>query len=187
MKSIKKMGALLFCVLLAPLAAAQTASPQPPKRLQLESSAFQDGGVIPNEFTAASPDPVSPPLNWKNAPAGTVSFALILHDPGEAPNHNSADFLHWMVFNIPGNATSLPQNLPHTAQLANGTIQALNRRRVPGYMGPGARFVYHDYTFELYALDTKLALGSTASRQQLLAAMDGHVIAKAALVGRFHR
>jgi Raf kinase inhibitor-like YbhB/YbcL family protein len=94
-----------------------------------------------------------------------------------------------MAFNIPGTATSLAGGVPATAQLADGTIQAKNRRGAIGYLGPGAPAVgpYHHYTFELFALDTKLSVGPDASRADVIAAMDGHILGKGVLVGRFHK
>jgi len=140
-------------------------------------------------FTQADPAPVSPRLEWTNVPAGVVSFALILHDPDGAPGKSSEDVLHWLAFNIPGTATSLVGGQSADAQLPDGTIQAKNRGGRVGFMGPGAGAAgpYHHYTFELYGLDTKLSLGPDASRADVLKAMDGHVVAKAALEGRFHR
>ncbi len=157
--------------------------------LTLTSPDFTDGGVIPNKFTQADPMPVSPKLEWTNVPAGVVSFTLILHDPDGAPGKNSEDVLHWMAFNIPGTATGLAGGQSADAQLSDGTIQAKNRGGRVGFMGPGAGAAgpYHHYTFELYALDTKLMLTADATRADVLKAMDGHVVAKAALEGRFHR
>ena len=96
--------------------------------------------------------------------------------------------LHWLTFNIPGTASGLPANLGNAPTLPDGTIQANSIRRVPGYMGPGADAPgpYHHYTFELFALDTKLSLGTDATRADVLKAIDGHILAKAVLVGRFH-
>jgi Raf kinase inhibitor-like YbhB/YbcL family protein len=157
--------------------------------LTLTSPDFTDGGIIPNKFTQADPMPVSPKLEWTNVPAGVMSFTLILHDPDGAPGKNSEDVLHWMAFNIPGTATGLAGGQPTDAQLSDGTVQAKNRGGKSGFMGPGAGAAgpYHHYTFELYALDIKLPLMADASRAEVLKAMDGHVIAKAALEGRFHR
>ena len=157
--------------------------------LTLTSPDFTDGGVVPNKFTQADPMPVSPKLEWTNVPAGVVSFTLIFHDPDGAPGKNSEDVLHWMAFNIPGTATGLAGGQSADAQLPDGTIQAKNRAGRAGFMGPGAGAAgpYHHYTFELYALDTKLSLTPDAARAEVLKAMDGHVVAKAALEGRFHR
>jgi Raf kinase inhibitor-like YbhB/YbcL family protein len=157
--------------------------------LTLTSPDFTDGGVIPNKYTQADPMPVSPKLEWTNVPAGTVTFALILHDPDVAIQKKNEDVLHWMAFNIPGTAKELAGGQPADAKLADGMIQAVNRGNKVGFMGPGAGAAgpYHHYTFELYALDTKLDLGPEATRADVLKAIDGHILGKAVLVGRFHR
>jgi Raf kinase inhibitor-like YbhB/YbcL family protein len=157
--------------------------------LTLTSPAFEDGSVIPGKFTQSVADFVSPKLQWTNVPPNTVSFVLIAHDPDVALDKKIGDVLHWMAFNIPGTATGLPEGVPATAQLADGTIQAKNRRGAIGFLGPGAPTVgpYHHYTFELFALDTKLSLGADATRTDVLAAMDGHILGKGVLVGRFHK
>ena len=158
--------------------------------LTLTSPDFEDGGIIPNKYTQAVPDAVSPKLEWTHVPPGTVSFALILHDPDAALQRKTDDVLHWMIFNIPGTATELPQGVPAgKAELPDGAIQAKNLRGMPGFMGPGAPAAgpHHHYTFELFALDTKLSLGPDATRADVLSAMNGHILGKAVLVGRFHR
>jgi Raf kinase inhibitor-like YbhB/YbcL family protein len=157
--------------------------------LTLTTMAFEDGGIIPNKYTQQDPKPVSPKLTWTHVPAGTVSFAMIFHDPDTAPNKSSEDILHWMAFNIPGDARELPEGMSDAAKLPDGTIQAKNRRGTPGYMGPGAPAAgpHHHYTFELYALDTKLDLTADATRAELIKAMDGHVLGKGIVFGRFHR
>ena len=166
---------------------AQPAGP-PPTPMGLTSTSFQDGGIIPDKYTQASPSPISPQLSWTNAPAGTQSFALIVDDPDTALQRTTNEVLHWAAFNIPATMTSLSENVPTEATLPDGTVQPLNTGKKNGFLGPGARGnVYHHYTFQLYALDTKLSLGPDASRAQIMAAMDGHVLAKAVLVGRFHR
>jgi len=156
--------------------------------LALTTPDFQDGGIIPDKFTYEVKNFVSPKLEWSNVPPGTVSYALIFHDPDEAFHGHIEDVLHWLVFNIPGSARELPGSLAPDPKLADGTIQANSVRKKPGYMGPGADppGPYHHYTFELFALDTKLDLGPDATRAQVLQAMDGHILGKAVLVGRFH-
>jgi Raf kinase inhibitor-like YbhB/YbcL family protein len=157
--------------------------------LTLTSPAFEDGTVIPAKFTQSVTDFVSPKLEWSHVPANTVSFVLIFHDPTTTVDKKSEDFLHWLAFNIPGTARELPENVPPSPQLPDGTVQSKNTRASVGYRGPGAGPAgpYHDYTFELYALDTKLSLGPDATRADVLKAMDGHVLGKGSLVGRFHR
>ncbi len=168
----------------------QTKAPAPPG-LTLTSSAFKDGDVIPDKYTQlAGPAAISPKLEWTNVPNGTVTFALILHDPDVAIQKKTDDVLHWMAFNIPGSARELAENVPtSSAMLPDGTVQAKNLRGAVGFMGPGAgaQGPYHHYTFELFALDTKLDLGADATRADVLNAMQGHILGKGLLVGRFHR
>jgi Raf kinase inhibitor-like YbhB/YbcL family protein len=93
-----------------------------------------------------------------------------------------------MVFNIPASTAGLPEGVPATANMPDGAIQAKHSRGAVGYMAPGAPAgPYHHYIFELYGLDTKLDLGPDATRADVLKAMDGHVVAKASMTGRFHR
>jgi hypothetical protein len=157
--------------------------------LTLTSPAFTDGGEIPDEYTQASEKPVSPLLEWTNVPDGTLSFALIFHDPDVALRRTTEDVLHWLVFNIPGDARQLPRGMPATPVMPDGTIQGKNVSGQVGYRGPGAPAPgpHHHYTFELFALDTKLDLKPDATRDDLLKAIDGKILAKAVVVGRFHR
>jgi Raf kinase inhibitor-like YbhB/YbcL family protein len=175
-------------------AVAQTPAAPPPMTkpgMTLTTTAFDDGGVIPNKYTQAAENgaAVSPKLTWTNVPDGVVSFALILHDPDTSLNKTTEEVLHWMVFNVPGTARELPEGMPAQAQMPDGSIQTLNRGKKVGYMGMGARAPgpYHHYTYELFALDTKLSLGADATQADVLKAMDGHILAKAVLEGRFHR
>ncbi len=174
----------------APAAAARP-TPQPP--LLMTSTAWEDGGVIPDKFTqAAGPAAVSPELKWSQVPAGTQSFVLLLHDPEPVLNKGSKmDITHWLIWNIPGTSTGLAENVI-AGELADGSRQVSLRGNA--YMGPGAPpGPYHHYTFELYALDTKLevpqgtAQQAAATRTAVIDAMDGHVLGKAILVARFHR
>jgi len=153
------------------------------------TTAFEDGSIIPPKYTQLVPDPISPKLQWANVPAGTVSFVLIMHDPDGAPQKRLEQYLHWMLINIPATARELPEGVAPTPQLADGTIQTKNGRGDVGYRGPGAGAAgpYHHYTFELYALDIKLDLGPDAAQSDVLKAIDGHIVGKAVLVGRFHR
>jgi Raf kinase inhibitor-like YbhB/YbcL family protein len=156
--------------------------------LALTTMGFPDGGEIPAKYTAAVPNPVSPDLEWTNVPASTVSFVLILHDADTSVQKGTDDILHWMMFNIPGTVHGLPEGVPATAALPDGSVQGKNRRGTPGFMAPAPPAgPFHHYTFELYALDIKLDLGPDATRGDVLKAMDGHIVGKAVLVGRFHR
>ncbi|MFZ0884784.1 MAG: YbhB/YbcL family Raf kinase inhibitor-like protein [Candidatus Acidiferrales bacterium] len=157
--------------------------------MALSSSSFEDGGIIPPKFTRSAETPVSPSLAWTGVPQNTMTFALILHDP-EVPVKNTAeDVVHWLIFNIPGATTHLSEGVPVGAKLPDGSIQGTTLAGTLGYMAPGARAdgPYHHYIFELYALDTKLDLGPEAHRADLFKAMEGHVLAKGVLTGRYHR
>lgn len=193
MKRILMAAGLLA---LAGTAIAQTppaALPIKAVGMTLSSSDFQDGGILPDQFTSKvnvagqPPKAMSPALSWTGTPAGTQSFVLIMHDLDVQVGKGTTDNLHWLAFNIPGTATSLPQNVPTTPTLADGTIQPKNRTAY-GFQGPGAPApIYHHYVFEIWALDAKLALTDSASREDVLKAMDGHVLDKGMIVARFHR
>ena len=165
--------------------------PQTPP-LIMTSPAWEDGGVIPDKFTgAAGPTSPSPELKFSQVPPGTQSFALIMHDPEPAipAKSSTGDVTHWLIWNIPGTSTGLPEGVAQ-GDLPDGSKQQSLRGQ--GYMGPGAPpGPYHHYTFTLYALDTKVeitpAQNAFDTRQALLKAMDGHVLGKAILVARFHR
>jgi Raf kinase inhibitor-like YbhB/YbcL family protein len=159
--------------------------------MTLTSSAWRDGGAIPPKYTQAGDD-VSPPLQWSGAPEGVLSYALIVHDADAAIGSGTDDLLHWMLWNIPATATALEEHAPPTAQLPDG------RRQIsatgPYYRGPGAAASgpAHHYVFELFALDATLdvpAVGAQppATRAAVLAAMAGHVRAKAVYTGLFKR
>lgn len=176
-----RCAAIALAMLSAPALA------QAPTPMTLSSAAFADGGIIPDRYSVLAADPVSPAFSWANAPAATASFTIILHDVDSLPRKGFPDNLHWLIFNIPATATSLPEGVTAEPQLPNGAIQGLNGSHKVGYLPLGARIVYHHYVAELFALDIKLTLGPGATRADVLAAMDGHVIGKTAYEGRFHR
>jgi hypothetical protein len=159
--------------------------------MTLVSVAWPDGGQIPAKHTQAGEE-TSPALSWSNAPEGTASFVLIVHDLEAATGNGTDDILHWMLWNIPPTATSLPEGVPRGAQLTDGTRQI--SATGPNYRGPGAPASgpAHHYVFELFALDTMLdipAVGASPpqTRAAVVAAMAGHVRGKAAYVGLFKR
>ncbi len=170
------------------IAFSSYSSPSAVPAMTVSSSAFEDNGTIPSKYTRSIDNPISPSFAWTNAPQETVTFALIFHDPDSPVQKSSEDTLHWLAFNIPGSARKLDEAVPANAKLPDGTIQGKTNSGV-GYKGPGAAAngPLHHYVFELYALDSKLDLGPDATRADLLKAMDGHVLAKGVIVGRFHR
>lgn len=183
-------GAVLLSLLAASPAPGQRAAAPATPGLTITSTAFDDGGIIPNQYTQdATGTPISPPLKWTHVPPGTVSFAVIIDDVNTALRKTPAEVLHWLIFNIPGSARALPPDVPHSPHLPDGAIQAINSHGSVGFVGPGAPAAgpYHHYVFQIYALDTKLSLGPDATREDVLKAMEGHVLGKGAMVGRFHR
>jgi Raf kinase inhibitor-like YbhB/YbcL family protein len=158
-----------------------------PAALAFVNTPFADGSVIPEKYTASAASPVSPALQWTHTPSGTQSFALLMHDLDFVNAKSAADALHWIIFNIPAGATSLPEGVPNSAHLPDGTVQARSWQGI-GYAGPGAPpGDYHHYVIELYALDSKLSLTETATRDDFVNALNGHVLGKTVLTGKYHR
>ena len=161
-----------------------------PVPMVMSTTAFADGAEIPAKYTQAG-DQISPAISWTNVPAGTVTFLLHMHDLELSRNHTTDDQLHWIVWNIPGTATGLPEGVPKGAQLSNGAYQLSATGAV--YRGPGApaNGPRHHYTLELFALDTKLDIppGTDAfeTRTAILKAIQGHILGKAVYMGLFRR
>jgi Raf kinase inhibitor-like YbhB/YbcL family protein len=151
--------------------------------IQLSSPAFQEGETIPRQYTADGKN-VSPSLRWNDPPQETKSFALICDDP-DAPR---GTWTHWLLFNLPGDKRELPESVPTTETIDNGARQGKNNFHKAGYGGPSPPAGKpHRYYFRLYALDSTLDLAAGASRQQLVDAMKGHVLAEGQLMGRYGR
>lgn len=150
---------------------------------QLTSSAFQNEGNIPAKFTCEGEN-VSPELSWQGAPAATKAFALVLHDP-DAPRADG--YTHWVVYNIPAGVDHISENAPRRGKLPHGGVQGNNDSGSAGYTGPCPPSGTHRYYFFLYALDQEVNLSPGAERAGLEAAMQGHVLAKAELMGRYQR
>jgi Raf kinase inhibitor-like YbhB/YbcL family protein len=159
-----------------------------PPMIHLTVGEIQDGGHIPAKFTcAAGQNSPSPAINWSGAPANTQSYVLILHDPDPVLNGSATnDVLHWAIYNIPGDAKSLPEGVKAGDQ-ADGAKQIKNITGNPSYLGPcpPAGHGDHHYTFEIFGLSSKLDLPDSASRADLLNAMNGKVIAKGVFIGMF--
>jgi Raf kinase inhibitor-like YbhB/YbcL family protein len=150
--------------------------------LSLTSPAFTDGGNIPPKFTCdAGMTSPSPALAWKNVPAGTKSFALVLHDP-DAPL--AGGFTHWVLFDVPASTTELPENFQPGTIGVSGT----SGFRRQGYGGPCPPSGVHHYHFTLSALGVAtLGLAPGATKADVEKAIEGHVIEKAELVGLYQR
>lgn len=152
------------------------------KTMKLTSSAFSEGGMIPSQYTCDGKD-ISLPLSWSEVPDGTKSFALICDDP-DAP---MGTWVHWVIYNIPDTVRQLPEAVPTTEKLNDGSLQGKNDFKRFGYGGPCPPGGTHRYFFKLYALDTRLDLKAGATKSQLLEAMKGHILAEAQLMGKYGR
>jgi Raf kinase inhibitor-like YbhB/YbcL family protein len=149
---------------------------------QISSPEFKEGQPIPRKFSCDGLD-TSPQLNWKDAPAGTSSFTLIANDP-DAP---AGDWVHWVLYNIPVEASKLSEGVPAEKEFQDGTMQGRNSWHQIRYGGPCPPGGTHRYYFTLYALDCRLKLEAGAERREVLFAMQGHILAQAKLMGTYTR
>lgn len=154
--------------------------------LMLKSSAFHDGGAMPAHYTCEGQD-VSPPLTWTGVPNATRSLALIVDDP-DAPDPQAPKmtWVHWVLYNLPPEAAGLAQGVA-SAQLPPGAQEGVNDWRRTGYGGPCPPIGRHRYFHKLYALDTRLEGLNKPTKAQLEAAMQGHILAQAVLVGTYQK
>ena len=167
----------------------------PPPPMRLVSTDISDGKPMAAKYTcAAGADAVSPALQWMQPPRGTASFTLIVHDMEPRPRKGVDDILHWMVWNMPAGANSLPEGVSAAgADLPDGSHQTNGNAGQNGNFGyrppcpPQDVPVAHHYAFELFALDQKLDLPATATRADVMKAMEGHIAGHATLVAPFNR
>jgi Raf kinase inhibitor-like YbhB/YbcL family protein len=154
-----------------------------PMSIEITSAAFAEGQPVPAKYTCQGRN-LSPPLKWTGAPANTKSFALIADDP-DAP---VGDWVHWVLFNLTPATTELAEDMPQSQYLPGGARQGMNDFHRLGYGGPcPPPGKPHRYFFKLYALDTILDLKPGASKQDLLGAMEGHLLAQGQLMGTYQR
>ncbi len=150
--------------------------------LKVTSTNFDAGGMIPMKYTCDGID-ISPHIAWDSVPQGTKSLALICDDP-DAPMKT---WVHWVIYNIPPDQTELAENIPPQKTLPTGALQGINDFRKIGYGGPCPPGGTHRYYFKLYALDTMLNLEPGATKDQLLKAMEGHILDSGELMGKYKR
>ena len=149
---------------------------------QLTSRAFKEGESIPPHYTADGED-VSPPLEWKEAPPGTKSFALICDDQ-DAPG---GTFTHWVIYNIPPNLFHFPEAYPALKTQPNGTKQGTNDFGGLGYRGPAPPSGVHRYYFKMYALSALLDVEEGAKKGPVERALQRRILAEAQLMGKYQR
>jgi len=150
--------------------------------MELSSPAFNDGEMIPGKYTCDGDD-VSPPLKWDLIPDGSISLVLICDDP-DAP---VGTWVHWVYYDISANTKSLPESIIPDEHPTIGGVQGINDFRRIGYGGPCPPGGIHRYYFKLYALDTLLKLPPGATKQQVVKAMENHIIEHVQLMGKYKR
>lgn len=166
---MKYLAYFVFCILVASQLAA----------LEITSSAFGKGELIPAKYTCDGEN-ISPALEWSGFPKKTKSFALIVEDP-DAP---SGTVDHWILYNIPSDVNSLSEAIK---DYPKGALGGQNYKGSTAYAGPCPPDKLHRYFFKIYALDTQLNLKEGASKQELLSAMNEHILEQAELIGRYDR
>lgn len=155
--------------------------------LEIRSSAFAPGGGIPARFTCEGED-VSPPLAWSGAPRGTRSLALVVDDPDAPdPRDPRTTWVHWVVYDLPAASEGLPEAVAPDDPLPGGARQGRNDWGRTAWGGPCPPVGRHRYVFELYALDVALGDLGAATKAEVLHAMEGHVLARARLVGTYRK
>ncbi len=146
--------------------------------MKLTSSHFSHNGTIPSKYTCDEDD-INPTLSITDVPAGAQSLALIVHDP-DAPKEGG--WTHWTVWNIPSNTDTIGEgSVPEEA------VEGMTDFEEPGYGGPCPPSGTHHYNFTLYALDTTLELESSANKEDVEQAMEGHILETATLTGLYSR
>lgn len=150
--------------------------------IKIISSAFEDGGLIPAKYACDGAD-VSPPLQWDAVPEGTKSIALICDDP-DAP---MGTWVHWVIFGLPADTRELAEDVPPDKTLSNEARQGTSDFGRIGYGGPCPPSGTHRYFFKIYALDSKLDLPAGARKNDLVKAMQGHILAQGQLIGKYKR
>jgi Raf kinase inhibitor-like YbhB/YbcL family protein len=154
--------------------------------LKITSPAFEHGGPMAAKYTCEGQD-IAPPLRWEGVPEGTRSLALVVDDP-DAPDPAAPKmtYVHWVLYNLPPDAGGLPEGVS-SSNLPAGTREGVNDWRRTGYGGPCPPIGRHRYFHKLYALDVVLEDLQQPTKSRLLKAMEGHVIARAEIVGTYQK
>lgn len=150
--------------------------------MKITSTVFKNEAMMPAKY-ACDGDNVSPPLAFSGLPPQTLSLALIADDP-DAP---SGTWVHWVIYNIPPSTKELEENIPIKEALPDGSFQGKNDFKKIGYRGPCPPSGTHRYFFKVYALNIKVDLPPGATKRELLAKMEGHILEEGSIMGKYMR
>lgn len=153
-----------------------------PGKLEVRSSAFGEGESIPTDFTCDGAD-MSPPVAWSGVPAPTQSLAVIVDDP----DASTGNWSHWLLYDLSPKLTQLPAGIPAEAIVPDGGFQGRTDFGRNGYNGPCPPEGTHRYFIKIFALDRMLHLEPGVTKNELLAAMQGHILAEGTLMGTYQR
>jgi hypothetical protein len=178
---MRRIATLVLVFVLTSCAAPAAEIEEVSMTLAITSTAFSQGQPIPADYSCDGKGK-SPPLAWSGAPQGTRSFALIMDDP-DAP---MGTFVHWVIYGIPASSSGLPEAVSKEAKLADGSIQGPSTMGRAGYTPPCPPGGTHRYFFKLYVLDVAIDAAGLG-KDQLLTAMQGHILAQGELMGTYTR
>lgn len=150
--------------------------------IKLTSPVFPEGGMIPKQYTCDGAN-ISPPLAWSGVPESTKTLALVCDDP-DAPGKT---WVHWVLYDLPASSKELPEKVLPQQKLTSGGTQGTNDFRKTGYSGPCPPSGTHRYFFRLYAVDTETQLKPDATKEELLEAIEGHIVGQGQLIGKYKR
>lgn len=184
MKLIRNSILLIFISSLSIQIFSQTKQSNIKMEIKIKSNVFHEGGTIPSKYSCEGEN-ISPELHWNEVSKEVKSYAIILDDP-DAPG---GDFVHWIIFNIPGDMKELHENVTPSRNIPDEVMVGTNSFGRIGYRGPcPPSGKAHHYYFRIYALDSILHhVESGSTKEQLTKAMDGHIIAKGELMGIYKR
>ena len=173
---------IFLCICIIGIQAGQIEKEGNSMKLEIRSTAFEEGGSIPRKYTCDGPD-ISPPLSWTQPPEGTKSLVLICDDP-DAP---MGTWVHWVLYGLSPDTLELPEDIPDKKEVMGGARQGTNDFHRIGYGGPCPPGGTHRYYFKLYAIDSEPGLNSGATKKEVLTNIEGHVLAEGQLMGRYSR
>lgn len=160
-------------ILVEPTSTSEPPTPQP---FEITITVLEEENMIPTLYSCNGED-ISLPIAWGDPPAGTQSLALLMDDPDSVAVAGYV-WAHWLVFNLPPETRSLPESVPNTPTLTEGSMQGTNSWKKIGYGGPCPPSGTHHYVFKLYALDTMLDADSSLTKGAFEAKINGHVLAE---------